>query len=62
MSRLILFVLADSSCEPPPPPQKKKNKKKQKKKRELQNKKFLPTAGFEPTISRLLDWRSHRMS
>ena len=45
MSRLILFVLADSSRE--------------RIKRELQNEKFLPIAGFEPTISRLLDWRSY---
>ena len=29
------------------------------KKRELQKEKFLPPAGFEPTFSRLLDWRSN---
>ena len=27
----------------------------------IQNEIFLPTAGFEPTISRLLDWRSNRL-
>ena len=30
--------------------------------RELQNEKFLSTAGFEPTISRLLYWRSNGLS
>ena len=30
--------------------------------RELQNEKFLPTAGFEPTTSGLLEWRSNRLS
>ena len=28
-------------------------------KRILQNEKFMPTAGFEPAMSRLLDWRSN---
>ena len=32
------------------------------KKRELQNEKFLLTAGFEPTTSCLLDWRSYVLS
>ena len=32
------------------------------KKRELQNEKFLSTAEFEPTLSRLLDSRSNRLS
>ena len=31
-------------------------------KRELQNEKFLPKVVFEPTISRLLDWRSNTLS
>ena len=31
-------------------------------KRELQNEKFLPKAGLEPTTSALLDWRSNRLS
>ena len=47
MSQLISFVLDDSSCEPCA-----------RGKRGLQNEKFLPTAGLEPTISRLLDLRS----
>ena len=47
MSMLISFVLADSNCEP------------RKESQEFQNEKFLPTAGFEPTISPLLDWCSN---
>ena len=31
-------------------------------KRELQNEKFLPTAGFERAMSRLLEWRSNVLS
>ena len=48
MSRLISFVLADSSCEP-------------REERELQNGKVLPTAGLEPDIARLLNWCSNRL-
>ena len=50
MSGLISFVLADSSCLPC------------EKKRKSQYEKFLPTAGFEPAMSRLLDWRSNVLS
>ena len=49
MSRLISFVLADSSCEPREESENYKMKKK------------FPTAGLEPTISRLLDWHSNRL-
>ena len=44
MSRLISFVLAEASYLP---------------REESENYKILPTAGFEPTSSRLLDWRSN---
>ena len=46
MSQLISFVLADSSRLPC-------------KERELQNEKFLPTAGIESAMSRFLDWHSN---
>ena len=45
MSRLISFILAYASCEAG-------------EKRELQNEKFLPIVGLEPTTSCLLDWHS----
>ena len=45
MAGLVSFVLADSSYLPREESEK------------LQNEKILPTAGFEPTYSRLLDLR-----
>ena len=45
MSRLISFILADSSYEP----------------RKEQHEKVLPTTGLEPTTPRLLDWCSNRL-
>ena len=50
MPRLISFVLTDLRCQAT------------RRERELQNEKFLPTAGFEPTTSGLLEWRPNRLS